>query len=142
MQKNLTVEYLKDDKKTKSKGWFLVDRNNKQEFIVSSNSLVRVFCRSLIDDDNASNYTVKVYENGQWLANYMFDEVLTESQAKVLTDYKKIKNISLSKTRSFYLSVPYVEDIDYSYYSFSIPATASEDEKILIKIVEYENSNK
>ena len=69
----------------------------------------------------------------------MFDEILTESEAKVITDFKEIKNISLSKTRSFYLSVPYVEDVDYSYYSFSIPATASEDEKVLIKIVEYES---
>ena len=71
--------------------------------------------------------------------NYMFDEILTESQAKIITDFKKIKNISLSKIRSFYLSVPDVEDVDYSYYSFSIPATALEDEKVLIKIVEYES---
>ena len=69
----------------------------------------------------------------------MFDEILTESQAKVITDFKKIKNISLSKIRSFYLSVRDVEDVDYSYYSFSIPPTASEDEKVLIKIVEYES---
>ena len=139
LQKNLTIKYLKDDKDIKSRGWFLVNQNNKQEFIVPSNSLVRVFCRSVMDDNNTPNYTVKVHENGQWLANYMFDEILTESQAKVITDFKKIKNISLSKIRSFYLSVPDVEDVDYSYYSFSIPPTASEDEKILIKIVEYES---
>ena len=142
LQKKLTVEYLKDDKEIKSRGWFLVDQNNKQEFIFSSNSLVRVFCRSVIDDNNTSNYTLKVYENGQWLANYMFNEFLTENQATVITDYRKIKDIPLSKTRSFYLSVPHIEDVGYSYYSFVIPDTAYENEKILIKIIEYEKSDK
>ena len=139
LQKNITVEYLKDDKKIKSKGWFLLTKGSKQEFMVRSNSLIRVFCRSVESDNNALDYTMRVHENGQWLANYMFDKSLTESEAKIVTDYKEIKNLLLSKTRSFYLSVPYIENVDYSYYTFSMP---DESEKILIKIIEYENSDK
>ena len=58
--------------------------------------------------------------------------------AKIITSYKDIKDIPLSKTRSFYLSVPDLGDADYSYYTFS----ALEDEKLLIKVVEYEKNNK
>ena len=141
-QKNITVEYLKNNNKIKSRGWFLVSSDNKQEFMISSNSLVRVFCRSIIDNNNDNlDYTMKVHENGQWIGNYMFDRNMTENKAKVATDYKKIKNLSLSKTRSFYLSVPKIQDVNYSYYSFSIPEGSSSNEKLLIKIVEYENSN-
>ena len=141
-QKNIIVEYLKNDKNIRSKGWFLVSEGNKQEFMIPSNSLVRVFCRSVIDDkNNDSDYTVKVHENGQWIGNYMFDKIITENNAKIITDYKKMENLPLSKTRSFYLSVPKVQDVNYSYYSFSVPDGLSDSDKMLIKIVEYEISN-
>ena len=140
-QKNIVVEYLKNNKKIKSRGWFLVSDDNKQEFMIPANRLVRVFCRSIIDNqsDN-SDYTIKVHENGQWIANYMFDEEMTENKARIMTDYRKMKNLSLSKTRSFYLSVPKATDVNYSYYSFSIPDEMNK-EKMLIKIVEYEKSD-
>ena len=141
-QKNISIEYLNNNKKIESKGWFLVTKDNKQEFMVSSNSLVRVFCRYVVADSDISNYTMKVRENGQWIGNYMFDKVLTENEAKIITNYKNIKSNVLSKTRSFYLSVPYSEDTNYSYYSFSLSDTADQNEKILIKIIEYEKSDK
>ena len=140
-QKNISIQYLNDNKKTKSKGWFLVSKENKQEFMISSNTLVRVLCRSVIGDDNPLSYTVRTHENGQWIGNYMFDNVSTENDAKIVTDYKKIKNNKLSKTRSFYLTVPSNQDTDYSYYSFSLP-NDSDNEKVLIKVIEYEKSSK
>ena len=133
---------MKDNKKIKSKGWFLVDKSNKQQFMIPSNRLVRVFCRSVMNQKGLSNYSMSVHENGQWIGNYMFDKLITENQAKITTNYKEVKNLSLSKTRSFYLNTPTSDDVDYSYYTFSIPGQSDENEKILIKIIEYEKSEK
>ena len=141
LQKKITVEYLKDDSIVKSKGWFLINKDNKQEFILESNSLVRILCRSIIKDkEDISNYSVKVYENSQWMGNYMFDEFLSENDAKVITSYKNLKDSSLSRARSFYISVPTNKTINYSYYMFSVDDESDDD--LLIKIIEYENSNK
>ena len=137
LQKNISVIYIKENKKIKSKGWYLVNNDNKQEFMLKANSLVRVFCRSLIKDDN-SNYIMKVYENNQWLGNYTFESILSEQEAKILTNHNNLKDELLSKTRSFYLSVPNAAGADYSYYTFMVP----NDDNLLIKIVEYENFNK
>ena len=123
----------------KSKGWFLVDKNLEQQFMIPSNKLVRVFCRSIIYDDPEDNYSVSVHENGQWIGNYMFEELKTENNSKIVTDYKKIKDKNLSKTRSFYLNIP-VGKSNYSYYTFSLPKDSNKNDKVLIKIVEYEKS--
>ena len=141
-QKNINVEYLKNNKKVKSKGWFLVDKKNKQQFMIPSNKLVRVFCRSVMGQEEFSSYTLSVHENGQWISNYMFDKLITENQAKITTSYRELKDLSLSKTRSFYLNVPTPKNVNYSYYTFSLPDKSDENEKILIKIVEYKDSVK
>ena len=55
----------------KSKGWYLINKNDKQEFMLKANSLVRVFCRSIKDitatvidstknSDMDSHYILKV----------------------------------------------------------------------------------
>ena len=135
LQKNISVRYINENKKITSKGWYLVNPNNKQEFMLKSNSLVRVFCRSLINEDSESHFTLKVYENNQWIANYTFDEILSNQNAVVNTNYKDLKDSSLSKSRSFYLSVPSIDSANYSNYTF----TVVDDNNVLIKIVEYEN---
>ena len=138
-QKNIVVEYKKNNNKIKSKGWFLVDKNLEQQFMIPSNKLVRVFCRSVINDEPEKNYSVSVHENGQWIGNYMFEELKTENNSKIVTDYKKIKDKNLSKTRSFYLNIPDGKS-NYSYYTFSLPKDSNKNDKVLIKIVEYEKS--
>ena len=45
---------------------------------------------------------------------------------------------STNKNRSFYLSVPSIEGVDYSHYTFIVP----NDDNLLIRIVEYETSDK
>ena len=138
-QKSLSLEYINDEnKEIRSKGWYLVNSENKQEFMLKSNSLVRVFCRSLVNENQDSHYSLKVHENSQWIGNYTFDYMQSDKNAKIVTNYKEVKDTPLSKTRSFYLSVPDIGDADYSYYTFS----ALESENLLIKIVEYENNNK
>ena len=138
-QKNIVVEYKKNNNKIKSKGWFLVDKNLEQQFMIPSNKLVRVFCRSVINDKPEENYSVSVHENGQWIGNYMFEELKTENNSKIVTDYKKIKDKNLSKTRSFYLNIPDGKS-NYSYYTFSLPKDSNKNDKVLIKIVEYEKN--
>ena len=135
LQKNISVGYINDNKKITSRGWYLVNQNNKQEFMLNSNSLVRVFCRSLIEDESASYFTLKVYENNQWIGNYTFDGILSNQNAVVNTNHKDLKGSLLSKTRSFYLTVPFIDSANYSNYTFMVV----DDNNVLIKIVEYED---
>ena len=127
-QKNLSVKYLDDEKEKTSRGWYLINEDNKQEFMLSANSLVRVFCRSIINEKIDSHYVLKVNENSQWIGNYTFDYVESEQDAKIVTNYKDLKGVQLSKTRSFYLSVPNIEGVDYSHYTFIVP----NDDNLLI----------
>ena len=137
LQKSLSITYLDNKKEKISKGWFLVKDDNKQEFMFTGNSLVRVYCRSLVDNAD-SHYTIKVYENNQWIGNYTFDFEQSDKSAKISTNYNNLKGELLSKNRSFYLSVPNIEGVDYSHYTFIVP----NDDNLLIRIVEYETSDK
>ena len=120
-QKNLSISFSDNGETLKSSGWFLVSSNNRQQFMLDENDLIRVFVREIGNIDPSQGLTV--YENNQWMGKYMFD-------------YKDLSNQSISSFNSFYLSVPSINNKDYSYYTFDVEEGV--DAKFLIKLVKYE----
>ena len=131
-QKNLSISFMDKGEALKSSGWFLVSSANKQQFMLNENDLIRVFVRQ-IGNINPTEGLI-VYENNQWIGNYIFDFKESLNSAYIASDYLNLNNKSISSYNSFYLSVPSVNDKNYSYYTFDVDTNS----KFLIKLVKYE----
>ena len=131
-QKNLSISFKDKGETLKSSGWFLVSSENKQQFMLNENDLIRVFVRQ-IGNINPTEGLI-VYENNQWIGNYIFDFKESLNSAYIASDYLNLNNKSISSYNSFYLSVPSANDKNYSYYTFDVKTNS----KFLIKLVKYE----
>ena len=133
-QKNLSISFSDNGETLKSSGWFLVSSNNRQQFMLDENDLIRVLVRQIGNINPSHGLTV--YENNQWMGKYMFDFKESLNSAYIISDYKDLSNQSISSFNSFYLSVPSINNKDYSYYTFDVEEGV--DAKFLIKLVKYE----
>ena len=138
-QKKISIKY-EDGKKRND--WYIINKDLKQQFMLKENRRYKIYTRSIILDTNikdeqnnlSQNYSLVAYENGQFLGKYMFEGTPSSKGAYISTDFLSMKNKKLSKSNSFYVSVPNSNDPDkeYAYYTFS------SNSDILIKLVEYE----
>ena len=142
-QKNITITSESNSKELKvKKDWYLITKNNKQQFKLDSNASYEVFTRLIIDEDlevqnNTKYYKLNAYENNQKLATYIMEGNLSITNAKIKNDYNDLEGKLLSKYSSFFISVPQAinKGKKYSYYTFKVPKNS--EDRILIKILKY-----
>jgi len=137
-QKNITISESGSNEK---KDWYLITKDNKQQFKLDSQGRYQILTRLVIDElknnDNVLEYyELMAYENNQKLGNYIMEGNLSIANARVETDYSGLSGKFLSKYSSFLVSVPQTTR-KYSYYTFKLPK--EDKRKILIKILEYDS---
>ena len=142
-QKNITVTSESSSKELiVKKDWYLITKDNKQQFKLDSNASYEVLTRLIIEKnseipDNSKYYKLNAYENNQRLASYIMEGNLSLANAKIKNNYNDLEGKLLSKYSSFFISVPHAinKGKKYSYYTFKLPKNS--EDRILIKILKY-----
>ena len=144
-QKNITVTSESSSKELiVKKDWYLITKDNKQQFKLDSNASYEVLTRLIIEKnseipDNSKYYKLNAYENNQRLAGYIMEGNLSLANAKIKNNYNDLEGKFLSKYSSFFISVPQTKNKGkrYSYYTFKLPKNS--EDRVLIKILKYES---